>query len=219
VRIAIIGAGNVGGALGRQWAAKGHEIVFGVPEPGNQGVSSLVQAIGGRARAASVREAAQASEVIVLAVPWPAAEQAIASAGDLSGKVLIDCTNPLNADASGLIVGTQDSAGERVARWARNARVVKAFNTIGAQNFASPRFGSESASMFIAGDDASAKAITGRLAAELGFDVVDTGPLRASRWVEGLGMLWIHLAYGQGWGPTAHGFKLLRRAGAAPNTG
>jgi predicted dinucleotide-binding enzyme len=65
--------------------------------------------------------------------------------------------------------------------------------------------------MFVAGDDASAKASTCQLGAELGFDVVDTGPLRTARWLEALGMLWIHLTYGRGWGPAAHGFKLLRR--------
>jgi predicted dinucleotide-binding enzyme len=211
MRIAVIGAGNVGGALGRLWASKGHDIVFGVREPRSPTVSSLIQSVGGHARAASVAEAVQASEVLVLAVPWPAAEQAIRSGGDLSGKTLIDCTNPLNADISGLTVGTSDSAGEQVARWAQNAKVIKAFNTIGAQNFSQPRFGTESASMFVAGDDASAKAVTTRLAAELGFDVVDVGPLRAARWLEALAMLWIHLAYGQGWGPTGHAFKLLRR--------
>ncbi|MGH8150966.1 MAG: NADPH-dependent F420 reductase [Steroidobacteraceae bacterium] len=211
MKIGILGAGNVGGELGRLWAAKGHEIVFGVPDPNKPAVATLVQRIGGRARAASVSAAATFGEVVVLAVPWPAAEQAIRSAGDLGGKTLIDCTNPLSADISGLTVGTSDSAGEQVCRWAKGAHVVKAFNTIGAPNFANPRFGEASASMFIAGDDGPAKAVVSRLAAELGFDVVDTGPLKTARWLEGVGMLWIHLAFGQGWGPASHGFKLLRR--------
>lgn len=211
MRITIIGSGNVGGARGRLWAAKGHEIVFGVPDPRNPRVLSLVESIGGDARATTVPDAARVSDVIVLAVPWTAAEQAIRSAGDVSGKTLIDCTNPLTADASGLTIGTTDSAAEQLARWAKGAKVVKAFNTIGAQNFANPRFGSEGASMFLAGDDGAAKDVVRRLATELGFDVVDTGPLTAARWLEALGMLWIHLAYGRGWGPTTHGFKLLRR--------
>jgi 8-hydroxy-5-deazaflavin:NADPH oxidoreductase len=128
-----------------------------------------------------------------------------------SRPFIIICTNPLASDFSGLVVGTNDSAGEEVARWAKGAKVVKAFNTIGAPNFANPRFGAENASMFICGDDASAKSAVGKLAAELGLDVVDTGPLSASRWLEPLAMLWIHLAFKQGLGPTGHAFKLLRR--------
>lgn len=211
MRIAIIGAGNVGGALGRLWAAQHHDIAFGVADPRSPKVITLVQSIGGSTRAASVAEAAAFGEIVTLAVPWTAAEQALRSAGDLTGKTLIDCTNPLTPDLSGLTVGTHDSAGEQVARWATGAKVVKAFNTIGAQNFANPRFGAEVASMLIAGDDSAAKSIVRGLAAELGFDVVDTGPLGAARWLEPLGMLWIHLAFAQEWGPNGHAFKLMRR--------
>jgi 8-hydroxy-5-deazaflavin:NADPH oxidoreductase len=78
-------------------------------------------------------------------------------------------------------------------------------------NFGNPYFGGEAASLFIAGDDPASKAVVAALAAELGFDVVDTGALIASRWLEPLGMLWIHLAFQQGLGPTGHAFKLLRR--------
>lgn len=211
MKIAMIGAGNVGGALGRLWAAKGHEIAFGVPEPDKRQVRDLVRSIGDKAQAAAVADAASFGEILVLATPWPATREAIRSAGDLAGKILIDCTNPLAPDLSGLVIGTSDSAGEEVARWARGAKVVKAFNTIGAANFDKPRFGAQNASLFIAGDDADAKATVTRLASELGFEVVDTGPLVAARWLEPLGMLWIHLAFGLGWGPTGHAFKLLRR--------
>jgi 8-hydroxy-5-deazaflavin:NADPH oxidoreductase len=212
MRIAVIGAGNVGGMLGKLWAGKGHEMVFGAPDPKNDKLAALLRSIGGKARAASVAEAAAFGEVVVLATPWPAAQAAIGSAGNhLAGKILVDCTNPLAADLSGLVVGTDNSAGEEVARWARGAKVVKAFNTIGAANFADPSFGGAAASMFIAGDDAAAKSVVAGLAAALGFDPVDTGPLLAARWLEPLAMLWIHLAFKQGLGPTSHGFKLLRR--------
>jgi len=211
MKIAVIGAGNVGGALGTLWAGKGHEIMFGVRDPSSRVLAQLVKSSSGQVRAASVREAATFGEVVVLATPWPATENAIRSAGNLAGKTVIDCTNPLAPDLSGLVVGTSNSAGEEVARWAVGARVVKAFNTIGAGNFANPRFGADAASMFIAGDDAAAKAVATRLAAELGFEVVDTGPLPAARWLEPLAMLWIHLAYKQGFGPTGHAFRLLRR--------
>jgi predicted dinucleotide-binding enzyme len=93
---------------------------------------------------------------------------------------------------------------------AKGAKVVKAFNTIGAANFENPYFGSERASMFICGDPAG-KRIVARLASELNFDVVDVGPLLAAGWLEPMAMLWIHLGYKQGWGSTSHAFKMLRR--------
>lgn len=210
MKIAIIGAGNVGGTLGTLWAGKRHEIMFGVRDPSSQ-EAQLLKSINSQARAGSVPNAATFGEVVVLATPWPATENAIRSAGNLAGKTVIDCTNPLASDLSGLVIGTNSSAGEEVARWAKGAKVVKAFNTIGAANFANPRFGADATSMFIAGDDVAAKATVAHLAAELGFDVVDTGPLLAARWLEPLAMLWIHLAYRQGLGPTGHGFRLLRR--------
>ncbi len=211
MRIGVIGAGNVGGALGRLWARRGHEVVFGVPDPQNPRRAALLKSTGGRTRVAAVADAAAFGDVIVLATPWSATEEAIRSAGDLTGKTLIDCTNPLAADLSGLTLGTSDSAGEQVARWAKGARVVKAFNTIGAENFGDPLFGEQSASLLIAGDEPSAKLTVTRLATELGFEVVDTGPLKAARWLEPLAMLWIHLAYAQGFGPKGHAFRLLRR--------
>ncbi|HWA81150.1 MAG TPA: NADPH-dependent F420 reductase [Acetobacteraceae bacterium] len=215
MKIAIIGAGNVGAALGRLWAAKGREITFGVRDPRSAKAADVVRSAGPQARATSVADAASSADIIVLATPWSAAEEVIRSAGDLSGKILIDCINPLLPDLSGLLLGTDTSAGEQVAKWAKGARVVKAFNTTGAGNFSAPRFGSENASMFIAGEDKTAKAVVGALAAELGFDVVDTGPLITARYLEPLAMLWIHLGYREGLGPTGHAFKLLRRSEGA----
>ena len=211
MKIAVIGAGNVGGTLGKLWAAKGHDVMFGVRDPQEDKVREAIKETGGKARAGSVKEAAASGDVVVMATPWPATHEAIQSAGNLNGKVVVDCTNPLAPDLSGLVVGMTDSAGEEVARWAKGARVVKAFNTIGAPNFGNPKFGPESASMFICGDSEDAKVMVSKLAAELGFDVVDVGPLTASRLLEPLAMLWIHLAFKQGLGPTGHAFKLLRR--------
>jgi predicted dinucleotide-binding enzyme len=211
MKIGVIGAGNVGGALGRLWAAKGHDIVFGVRHAEDPKLLELLKSIDGNARAASAADSASFGDVVVLATPWRTTEDAIKSAGDLTGKILIDSTNPLTPDISGLTIGTTDSAGEQVARWAPGAKVVKAFNSMGAVNFANPRFGDEAASMFIAGDDAEAKSVVAGLTAELGFDVVDTGPLTTSRWLEAIAALWIHLAFKQSLGPTGHAFKLLRR--------
>ena len=211
MKIGIIGVGNVGGALGKLWAAKGHEIVFGVRDPGDGKVAALLASIGGGARAGTVADAAASAEIVILATPWPATREVIRSAGDLTGKIVIDCTNPLAADLSGLSFGTSDSGGEQVSRWAHGAHVVKAFNTTGTPVFSDPHFGRDNAGMFIAGNDAGSKIAVRALAAELGFDVVDCGPLSASRWLEPLGMLWIHLAFHQELGPMNHAFKLLRR--------
>jgi 8-hydroxy-5-deazaflavin:NADPH oxidoreductase len=210
VKIAIIGAGTVGSTLGRAWVAKGRDIAFGVRHPSDEKIKTLVQATGGKTRAMSVRDAAAGAEVVVLATPWAGVRDAILAAGNLSGKVLVDATNPLKADLSGLELGHTTSAGEVVARWATGAKVVKAFNTIGAQHMANPRFAGQSASMFICGDDATAKRTVAGLAEALGFEPVDVGPLAQACLLEPLAMLWISMAYAYGHGPDI-AFKLLRR--------
>ena len=136
MRIGIIGAGNVGGTLGRRWAGAGHEVVFGTRHP------ERVETPPGT-RAAGVREAAEHGEVVVLATPWDGVRDALAAAGDLAGKVLFDCTNPLAKDLSGLAIGHTTSAGEQVAALAPGARVVKIFNSTGAGNMADPLYGEQ----------------------------------------------------------------------------
>lgn len=208
MRIAVIGAGSVGGTLGRRWAAAGHEVVFGVRDPHSGKVKELLTA-SCNARAASITDAAAQSEVVVLATPWPAAPDAIRSAGDLRGKLLLDCTNPLKTGLS-LDVGHTTSGGEQVAGWAVGARVVKIFNTTGFGNMANPHYGEQAATMFYAGDDAEAKQIAARLATDLGFEAVDAGPLKNARLLEPLAALWIDLAMVRGQGRDI-AFKLLRR--------
>jgi NADPH-dependent F420 reductase len=210
MRIAIIGAGNVGGTLGKMWAAKDHEVAFGVRRPNDAQVQAILTATGNRARATSVKDAVTGGEIVVLATPWSATESAIKEGGELRGKVIVDATNPLKSDLSGLAIGHSTSAAEQVAGWAPGARVVKAFNTIGAVHMADPRFGTQRASMFICGDDTSAKATVAHLAGELGFDPVDCGPLTQARLLEPLAMLWISMAYAYGAGPNI-GFALLRK--------
>ncbi len=210
MKIAIIGAGNVGSTLGKGWAAKGHEVIYGVRNPNDAKVQGVLKATGGTARAAAVKDAAAAADVVVLATPWGAAREAIKSAGDLTGKTVIDATNPLKPDLSGLALGHTTSAAEEIARWAAGARVVKAFNTTGAKNMADPRFGGQSASMFLCGDDARTKRTVAELAEALGFEPVDAGPLAQARLLEPLAMLWVTMAYAYGHGPDI-AFKLLRR--------
>src|ERR1051325_4271290 len=212
MKIAIIGAGNVGGTLGTRWAKSGHTVTFGVRNPGDEKVKKLIGIIGGTARAATIGEAVQDASVVLLATPWEGAQSAIHAAGKLAGKILIDATNPLTGGAGGLrlALGHTTSAGEQVASWANGARAVKAFNTTGAKNMADPKFGAQRASMFVCGDDAEAKAAVMKLAEELGFEAVDCGPLYAARYLEPMAMLWIHLCLGLGRGPD-FAFKIVTR--------
>jgi NADPH-dependent F420 reductase len=214
MKIAVIGAGNVGGTLGKRWARAGHEVVFGARDPAEAKVAALVHESGPGARAATVPEATRQADVVVLAVPWESAREALAAAGDLRGRVLIDATNPLAFGAEGLrqglVIGHTTSGGEQVARWAEGARVVKAFNTTGWQNMADPAYGSGGLSMLLCGDDAEAKKVVAGLARQLGFEPVDVGPLRSARYLEAVAMLWIDMAVLQGFG-TNFGFQIVKR--------
>jgi 8-hydroxy-5-deazaflavin:NADPH oxidoreductase len=206
MRIAIIGAGNVGGTLGAGWLRAGHEVAFGVRDQSDPKLQQLVKS---GAKAGTVQEAAKSAEVIVLATPWEAVEDALKGAGDLKGKVVTECTNPLKPDLSGLALGTTTSGAEEVARWAKGAGVVKAFNTTGFGNMANPRYPEGSATMFNCGDDTQAKAAARQLAADLGFDPIDAGPLSEARQLEAMALLWIHLAR-RGLGMNI-AFRLMRR--------
>ncbi len=205
LRIAVLGAGSVGGTLGAIWLSKGHNVAFGVPDP-----QKSKRNITTGAEVTTNKEAAAGAEVVVLSVPWPAAHEAIRNAGELDNKILIDCTNPLAPDLSGLVIGGTTSAAEMVATWAPAARLVKAFNTIGAVNYGNAQFGTQRADGFYCGDDQEAKNVARVLVDEVGLNPVDIGPLKNARLLEPLAMLWIDLAVNQAQG-TNHGFKLLRR--------
>jgi predicted dinucleotide-binding enzyme len=210
MRIGIIGAGNVGGALGRAWAKSGHDVCFGVLRPQDDKIRQLVQSVGPRARAGTVPEAAAFGEVVVLATPWQATEAAVRQAGDLSSKVLIDCTNPLTPDFSRLALGFNTSGAEQVAGWARGARVFKAFNTTGFNIMADPVIGGTRTVMFVCGDEEASKPTVLQLARDVGFDVIDAGKLVQARLLEPWALLWISLALGGNIG-REFGFALLRR--------
>lgn len=192
MRITIIGAGNVGKTLGEGWAKKHqvHYIRRGCPP---------------HERGTLVNE----SDAIVLATPANQAQAAL-SGLPLVGKTLIDCTNPLKADLSGLEIGLSTSQAERVAQWAPDAKVVKAFNTVGFGIMSNPQFGDRRAMMMVAGNDAGAKKTTMTLADDLGFEAIDAGPLSQSRLLEPLAMLWISLAIKGGMG-REFAFGMLRR--------
>jgi hypothetical protein len=209
VNIGIIGSGNVGKALGETWLKKGHQILFSYSRD-LQKLRAYTAGLGGKASAGTPAEAVKFGEVTLFAPPWPAVDDALRAAGPLQGKILIDCTNPLKPDLSGLAIGQTTSAAEELARRLAGTRVVKAFNTTGAENMKNPQFGSQRATLFICGDDAGAKSVVSGLARDAGFEVVDAGSLNIARLLEPLAMLWVHLAYGQKMG-TGLAFTLLRR--------
>lgn len=201
-KIGILGAGNVGETLGRGWAAKGHSVRFGVRDPKDPKNKDL------GAPSVTISEAAAHGDVIAVATPWPATKEAIQNAGNLAGKILLDCTNPLEGLA--LDRGFSTSGGEQVAVWAKGAKAVKIFNTTGSNNMADPNYNGQSATMFYCGDDAEAKKTAAQLAADLGFDPIDAGPLTQARHLEPMAMLWISMAIQYGYGRDM-AFKLLRR--------
>ncbi|MFN7663249.1 MAG: NADPH-dependent F420 reductase [Inhella sp.] len=206
--VSIIGAGNVGMALARAFTRAGESVVLGVPQPAK--VAEAVAALGERARVGSVDEAIDASDLVILAVPHAATAAIAQSRPDWQGRVLVDATNPLAPGLAGLTVGTSTSAAEELARLASGARVVKAFNTTGAENMADARYPQGAPFMPVCGDDAEARRRVLTLATLIGFDAVDAGPLSAARYLEPWAMVWIHLAFRQGLG-RQFAFGLMRR--------
>jgi len=207
MNIGTLGSGHVGGTLGERWAKSGHHVFFSSREP--EKLAGLVKRAGATARAVSVEEAVQSAEVVAVTLPWGAAKSVLERL-DLKGKIVLDCMNPLLPDLSGLELGTTTSAAEQVAEWARGAKVVKIFNNVGYNIMADPKFGNERAAIFYCGDDAQAKDVARGLAAELGFDPVDSGPLTNARLLEPLALLWISLAIKGGHGRDI-AFRLLHR--------
>jgi len=208
MKISIIGTGRLGSALGKIWAEKDHTIMFGSRDP--QKAKKLAQTIGTNASGGTYEEAANFGDVIILAVPWSGAKDSIKTAGILNGKIIIDSTTTAAPHLGGPLIQPTPSAAEKVAKWAVGAKVIKAVHTIGVESLDKLQFGSQNASLFICGDDKEAKSKVRQLGIDLGFDVIDVGPLKNARLTEPLGMLWIELAYNQGMG-TDIAFKLLRR--------
>lgn len=201
MKIAIIGAGNVGRALGGAWSAD-HDITYGVRSPDDGKYADLDSPVSTNDAAAA------AGDVVVLCTPWQGTEEAVKACGDLTGKVLIDCTNPLAPDFSALEVGHTTSGAEQVAAWAPGARVCKAMNQIGAPMMDHPQLPSAPV-MFVCGDDDAAKQVTAELVTQLGFETVDAGDLTLARLLEPYALVWIHLALRRGFG-TNWAFGLLR---------
>lgn len=198
MNIAIIGAGNVGRAITGSATRAGHDVTVG--SASGTTARAVAEEFGARA-ASSVREAAAAADLVILAVPYTAVDDVLSEAGEaLAGKVLVDATNPLKPDSSGLATdGT--SGAEHIQRTVRDARVVKAFNTALAARQADPEVaGGLRIDGFVAGDDAEAKQAVLSLLRDVGFNPVDAGPLVMARYLEGMAWLNVSLQMKHGWG-------------------
>lgn len=219
MQIAIIGAGNVGKALGVGWSRAGHAILFGVTNPADAKHAEVTRVVGG-AKVDTVGAAAGEAQVIVLAVPWDVVPAALAACGNLVGKIIVDATNPLTfgADGLALAIGFSTSGGEEVARMALGASVFKTMNQVGyavmsdAGGYAVPPV------MFVAGDDEANKPAVLQLVGDLGFEALDAGALRTARLLEPYAMLWIDQAIRHG-AATDNAFAMLRRGLAEHRTG
>ena len=204
MRITIIGTGNIGGGLGRAWAAKGHAITFGVR--GVDDANTLAMARGIGATVATIADALTTAEVIVLATPFAAVSSVAAALPDWTGRLVIDCTNPIGPGFK-LLHGHTDSGAEAVARQLPGARVVKSFSAQGAEVIRHPVYHGVAASNFYCGDDDAAKAVVKQLIEDVGFEAVDAGPLTSARYLEPITMLWITMSRTLG---RDFAFKVLR---------
>ncbi len=196
MRIAVIGAGNVGSGFARAAVAAGHDVVLSATRP--EKARAVATEVGAHA-AENNTAAVEGAQVVLLAVPGTEAPALAAElAPALRGAVVVDATNPLNATYSDLAVeGT--SGAEAVQRQARGVPVVKAFNTVFASRYAVPTEGGTPLQVLIAGDDADAKATVAELAASLGFAPIDAGGLRYARSLEEVAFLNISLNAANGW--------------------
>ncbi|HEY0705777.1 MAG TPA: NADPH-dependent F420 reductase [Polyangia bacterium] len=215
MRIGIIGTGNMANALGNLFLRAGHDLFFGSRDP-KKGTAQA-DTFGGGATGGTLQEAVAFGDTLLLAVPFPAAREILAAAGPiaskLTGKILIDITNPLTPDFMALTIGHTTSAAEEIAALVPRARVVKAFNHLlaGMLKGGLPQAtGPNKISAFLCGDENLAKERVADLARSIGLDPIDVGPLKNARYLEPTAELLIQAAYGQGLGPEI-ALTLLRR--------
>ncbi len=199
--IAVIGTGQVAGALGPEFAALGHTIVYGSRDPTRDEVGALVERTGASASATTPAASVIGADIVVMAVPGTAVETVTKSLGDLSGKIIIDPTNAVDRSADGnlkLVYAT--SAAEIIQDAAPGAHVVKAFNTLNWRTMVEPDSAGGPVSIPLVGDSAAAKATVAALVEGMGLEAIDLGPLRHARHVEGMLLMWIYNRYAGGGG-------------------
>ncbi|MET0594968.1 MAG: NAD(P)-binding domain-containing protein [Polyangiaceae bacterium] len=212
MRIAILGTGVVGQALGKAFIALGHDVIMGGRDAQNDKALAWAKEMGSKAKTGTFADAAEFGEIVVLATLGMANESVLASAGaaNLRGKVLIDTTNPLDFSkgAPNLAVVGNDSGGERVQRMLPEALVVKAFNTVGAPLMFRPKLPGGPPDMFICGNDAGAKAKVTELLSAFGWGTIDVGEIESARYLEAMCMTWI--LSGRGGKNWNQAFKMLK---------
>ena len=213
MNVAILGTGIVGQTLARGFIGLGHGVVVGTRSPQGDSAAKALAAIGAGARAATFSDAAKTADFAVLATSWAGTESAVGLAGaaNLAGKLLIDATNPLTfgGGVPALAVGHSTSGAELIQGWLPQAKVVKAFNTVTAGHMVNPKLDGGPPTMFIAGNDAEAKAQVLDILGRFGWESIDIGALDGARLLEPLALLWIRYAFqNQHW---THAFKLLGR--------
>ncbi|MBW4623155.1 MAG: NADPH-dependent F420 reductase [Cyanosarcina radialis HA8281-LM2] len=211
MKVAFIGIGQVGSALAGQLVKLGHTVTIAARNPNSDTVKTAIAKYPDL-KVASPPAAVVDAEVIFLATPFAANQSALEAAGDLAGKILVDCTNPIAANLThGL--NNERSGSELVQSFVPAAKVVKAFTIYGFENFADssyPGYGNLKPAMLIAGDDAAAKKVVSKLCEELGWEPVDTGNLSMSLHLEHMTLLWIKMARVQGLG-AGFVWAMLRR--------
>ena len=203
MRIGILGSGLMGSKLGTIWARAGHEVVFSYSHS-EEKLKQLARDAKGKARAGTAREAAQQADAVLLAVHWSRVDDVLKRAGDLSGKVIITCSLPMNADDSGLVIAHTASGAEALAKKVPKARVVSAFGTVPSEvlfGVFAARRKVRRPSLVYCGDDTKSKGIAAKLIRDVGFDPVDAGPLRIARYTEPFTLLIAQLAYEGDRGP------------------
>ena len=199
--IAMIGTGQVAGALGPKFAALGHTIVYGSRDPTRDQVGALVERTGNSASATTPAESVIGADIVVMAVPGTAVEAVTKSLGDLSGKIIIDPTNAVDRSADGYLeLVYESSTAEIIQDAAPGAHVVKAFNTLNWRTMVEPDSAGGPVSIPLVGDSAAAKATVAALVEGMGLEAIDLGPLRHARHVEGMLLMWIYNRYAGGSG-------------------
>jgi predicted dinucleotide-binding enzyme len=203
MRIGILGSGLMGGKLGTIFARAGHQVVFSYSHDKKK-LEKLARDAGGNAKAGTPAEAAKDADAVLLAVHWSRVEDVLKKAGDLSGRIIVTCSLPMNNDDTGLAVGHTSSGAEELAKMLPKARIVSAFNTLPSEVFFSvfeSREGGAKPNVVYYGDDDGAKEVAARLIRDVGFEPIDAGPLRIARYAEPFALLMAQLAYEGDRGP------------------
>jgi predicted dinucleotide-binding enzyme len=201
----------MGGKLGTIFARAGHEVVFSYARTRKK-LEKLARDAGATARAGTPAEAARDADAVLLAVHWSRVDDVVKQAGDLSNKVIVTCTLPMNGDDTALVVGLKSSGAEKLAQKLKKGRIVSAFNTVPSEVLFDvfEARGKAKPSLVYCGDDVGAKEIAARLIRDVGFDPVDAGPLKTARYTEPFGLLVARLAYeGEGGPELAYRFEHL----------